>query len=74
MPIPGCVRSRSYYLDERAILEAGAGAERARGSASTCVPFTMPLELGSVPLPVLEERVRRFIAEGGRGPYPEMEQ
>ena len=32
------------------------------------------LELGSVPLPVLKERVQRFIAEGGRGPYPEMEQ
>ncbi len=31
------------------------------------------LELGSVPLPVLTARVDRFIADGGKGPYPEME-
>jgi uncharacterized protein (DUF885 family) len=31
------------------------------------------LELGSVPLPVLAARVERFIAEGGAGPYPDME-
>ena len=30
-------------------------------------------ELGSVPLPVLAGRVDRFIAEGGKGPYPDME-
>jgi len=26
-----------------------------------------------VPLPVLTARVDRFIAEGGEGPYPDME-
>jgi hypothetical protein len=31
------------------------------------------LELGSVPLPVLEARIERFIAAGGVGPYPELE-
>ena len=31
------------------------------------------LELGSVPLPVLAARIDRFIAEGGKGPYPELE-
>jgi hypothetical protein len=31
------------------------------------------LELGSVPLPVLSSRIDRFISEGGKGPYPEME-
>ena len=31
------------------------------------------LELGSVPIPVLQARVDRFITEGGKGPYPEME-
>jgi hypothetical protein len=31
------------------------------------------LELGSVPLPVLHARIDRFIAEGGKGPYPELE-
>ena len=31
------------------------------------------LELGSVPLPVLTARIDRFIAEEGKGPYPDME-
>jgi uncharacterized protein (DUF885 family) len=31
------------------------------------------LDLGAVPLPVLEARIDRFIAEGGKGPYPDME-
>jgi len=31
------------------------------------------LELGSVPLPVVTARIDRFIAEGGTGPYPDME-
>jgi len=31
------------------------------------------LELGSVPLPVVSARIDRFIAEGGKGPYPDME-
>ena len=31
------------------------------------------LELGSVPLPVVIARIDRFIAEGGKGPYPDME-
>jgi hypothetical protein len=31
------------------------------------------LELGRVPLPVVTARIDRFIAEGGKGPYPDME-
>jgi hypothetical protein len=31
------------------------------------------LQLGSVPLPVLEAAVDRFIAQGGTGPYPDEE-
>jgi len=31
------------------------------------------LELGSIPLPVVTARIDRFIAEGGAGPYPDME-
>ena len=31
------------------------------------------LELGSVPLPVVTARIDRFIAEGGKGPYLDME-
>jgi uncharacterized protein (DUF885 family) len=28
------------------------------------------LQLGSVPLPVLEARIAEFIADGGNSPYP----
>jgi uncharacterized protein (DUF885 family) len=28
------------------------------------------LQLGAVPLPVLEARIDAFIAEGGKSPYP----
>ena len=31
------------------------------------------LELGSVPIPVLQARIDRFIADGGKRPYPELE-
>jgi hypothetical protein len=31
------------------------------------------LELGSVPLPAVTARIDRFITEGDRGPYPDME-
>jgi len=31
------------------------------------------LELGSVPLPVVMARIDRFVAEDGKGPYPDME-
>ena len=31
------------------------------------------LELSSVPLPVVTARIDRFIAEGGKGPYPDTE-
>ena len=64
----------SYYLGERAILEARAKAERSLGERFNIRAFhDTVLELGSVPLPVLTARVQRFIAEGGRGPYPDME-
>jgi len=64
----------SYYLGERVILQQRARAERALGERFNLRAFhDAVLELGSVPMPVLEERVSRFIAEGGRGPYPDME-
>ena len=31
------------------------------------------LELGSVPLPGVTARIDRFIAQDGKGPYPDME-
>ncbi|MEP7245928.1 MAG: DUF885 family protein [Gammaproteobacteria bacterium] len=64
----------SYYLGEMAIVKAREKAEKALGARFNIRAFhDMVLELGSVPLPVLESRVERFIAEGGKGPYPEME-
>ena len=69
-----CIRDRSYYLGERAILEARVKAERTLGARFNLRAFhDTVLELGSVPLPVLEQRIERFIREGGRGPYPDME-
>jgi uncharacterized protein (DUF885 family) len=64
----------SYYLGERAILEGRARAERALGEHFNIRAFhDAVLELGSVPLPVLTARIDRFIAGGGKGPYPDME-
>jgi uncharacterized protein (DUF885 family) len=55
-------------------VKARAKAEAALGAKFNIRAFhDTVLELGSVPLPVLEARIDRFIAEGGRGPYPDME-
>jgi len=64
----------SYYLGERAIVAGRARAERALGPRFNIRAFhDAVLELGSVPLPVLDARIDRFIAEGGKGPYPDEE-
>ncbi len=64
----------SYYLGERAILAARAKAETALGPRFNIRAFhDTVLELGSVPLPVIDQRIDRFIAEGGKGPYPDEE-
>jgi uncharacterized protein (DUF885 family) len=64
----------SYYLGEDAILKSRAKAEKALGEKFNLRAFhDAVLELGSVPIPVLQARVDRFIAEGGKGPYPDME-
>lgn len=60
----------SYYLGEMAIWKARAKAEKALGEKFDIRAFhDTVLELGSVPLPVLEARIDRFIAEGGKSPY-----
>jgi len=60
----------SYYLGEMAIVEARAKAEKALGERFDLRAFhDTVLSLGSVPLPVLQQRVDRFIAEGGKSPY-----
>ena len=64
----------SYYLGEDAILKARAKAEKALGTRFNLRAFhDAVLELGSVPLPALTARIDRFIAEGGKGPYPDLE-
>jgi uncharacterized protein (DUF885 family) len=64
----------SYYLGEMAIVKARAKAEKELGPRFNIRAFhDTVLELGSVPLPVLEARIDQFIREGGKGPYPDME-
>ncbi|HEX4080561.1 MAG TPA: DUF885 family protein [Rhizomicrobium sp.] len=64
----------SYYLGEMAILKAREKAEKALGAKFNLRAFhDTVLEMGSVPLPVLTARIDRFIAEGGKGPYPDLE-
>ncbi|MEO7026194.1 MAG: DUF885 family protein [Caulobacteraceae bacterium] len=64
----------SYYLGAMTIELARAKAEAALGPRFNIRAFhDAVLELGSVPLPVVTQRIDRFIAEGGRGPYPDME-
>lgn len=54
----------SYYIGYKTILDLRAEAERELGTAFDQRPFhDTILDLGSVPLPVLEDEVRRFIAE-----------
>ncbi len=64
----------SYYLGELAIVRAREKAEKELGPKFNIRAFhDTVLELGSVPLPVVTARIDRFIAEGGKGPYSEME-
>ncbi|GAA0532565.1 uncharacterized protein (DUF885 family) [Rhizomicrobium palustre] len=64
----------SYYLGEMAIWKARHKAEAALGEKFNIRAFhDTVLSLGSVPLPVLEARIDQFIAEGGKGPYPDEE-
>ncbi len=64
----------SYYLGERAILQARAKAEKALGPRFNIRAFhDTILDLGSVPIPVIDQRIDRFIAAGGKGPYPDEE-
>jgi uncharacterized protein (DUF885 family) len=61
----------SYYLGEMAIMGARKKAEAALGPKFDIRAFhDTVLQLGSVPLPVLEARIDAFIADGGKSPYP----
>lgn len=62
----------SYYLGEMAIIAARKKAEAALGPKFDIRAFhDTVLQLGSVPLPVLSNRIDRFIADGGKSPYPQ---
>ena len=64
----------AYYLGQMAIEQGRAKAEAALGSRFNIRAFhDTVLSLGSVPLPVLSDRIDQFIAEGGVGPYPDEE-
>ena len=64
----------AYYLGQMAIEKGRAKAEAALGSRFNIRAFhDTVLSLGSVPLPVLTDRIDQFIAEGGVGPYPDEE-
>jgi uncharacterized protein (DUF885 family) len=64
----------SYYLGEKTIRDQRARAEKALGPRFDIRAFhDAVLQMGSVPLPVLIARIDRFIADGGRGPYPDEE-
>jgi uncharacterized protein (DUF885 family) len=64
----------SYYMGEMAIWKARHKAEAALGNKFNIRAFhDTVLAMGSVPLQVLEDRIDLFIAQGGKGPYPEME-
>ncbi|MBP2158747.1 MULTISPECIES: DUF885 family protein [Asticcacaulis] len=60
----------SYYLGEMAIWKARHRAEAALGERFDIRNFhDAVLDLGSVPLSVVELRTDQFIADGGRSPY-----
>lgn len=63
----------SYYLGEMAIFDARRKSAAALGAAFDLRAFhDTVLQLGSVPLPVLAERIDAFIAAGGKSPYPDL--
>ncbi|MFC3579719.1 DUF885 domain-containing protein [Sphingomonas hylomeconis] len=64
----------SYYMGQLAIQRARARAEQALGPKFNIRAFhDAVLELGAVPLPVIDARIDRLIAAGGKGPYPDEE-
>lgn len=63
----------SYYLGEMAIIDARRKSEAALGTKFDIRAFhDTVLQMGSVPLPVLAERIDAFIAGGGKSPYPDV--
>ncbi len=64
----------SYYLGEKTIRDDRARAEKTLGSKFNIRAFhDAILKLGSVPMAEVDRRTDQFIAEGGKGPYPDEE-
>ncbi|WP_230480406.1 DUF885 domain-containing protein [Sphingomonas sp. Leaf21] len=64
----------SYYMGQLAFQRARAEAEKALGPKFNIRAWhDAMLQLGYVPLGVIDQRTDRFIAEGGKGPYPDEE-
>ncbi|MEH3100835.1 DUF885 domain-containing protein [Sphingomonas adhaesiva] len=64
----------SYYMGALAIQRARARAEKALGAKFDIRAFhDAVLALGSVPVPEIDRRIDRLIADGGKGPYPDEE-
>ena len=64
----------SYYMGQLAFQRARAKAEKALGPKFNIRAWhDAMLQLGYVPLPVIDRRTDRFIAERGKGPYPDEE-
>ena len=71
---PGPGKPSLIYMGELAIVRAREKAEKTLGPKFNIHAFhDAVLELGSVPPPVVTTRINRFIAEDGKGPYPDME-
>jgi uncharacterized protein (DUF885 family) len=67
-------QATSYYLGEMAIRAGRAKAEKTLGPKFNIRAFhDAVLQTGSVPLPVLDWQIAKFIAGGGKGPYPDLE-
>ncbi|MGK2911574.1 MAG: DUF885 domain-containing protein [Sphingobium sp.] len=64
----------SYYMGELAFVDARKKAEKALGAKFNIRAFhDAVLDIGAVPLPVIDQRVDQLIADGGKGPYPDEE-
>ena len=58
-------------MGELAFLDARARAQKALGERFDIRAFhDAMLSLGSVPLPLIDQRAAQFIADKGKGPYP----
>ena len=64
----------SYYMGKLAFDAARAKAEKALGEKFNIRAWhDAVLALGYVPLPEIDRRTDQFIADGGKGPYPDEE-